>query len=63
MKTHTIEITEQTIEFLLQDIHERCQFGGELYRKGDIDKAATKVRLLSDSANTLACLLTKIAGL
>ena len=61
MKTYKLEITEHTLDFRFRDIAERCKLGGEQYRKGNIDVAATQARLLADSANELACLLTQIA--
>ena len=61
MKTHKIEVSEHTLDFRFRDIIGREESARDAYWKGDIDSAATQARLLSDSANELACLLTQIA--
>lgn len=61
MKTHKLEITEHTLDFRFRDIADREEASRDAYYKGDIDRAATQARLLADSANELATLLTHIA--
>ena len=61
MKTYDIKVTEHTIDFRFMDIAERVKLSSESYDVGNLDNAATQARLLADSANELACLLTQIA--
>ena len=61
MKTYKLEITEHTLDFRFRDIAERIKESEEYYLAGDLDRSATMARLLSDSANELACLLTQIS--
>jgi len=61
MKTYDIKVTEHTIDFRFMDIAERVKLSCESYDAGNLDGAATQARLLADSANELACLLTQIA--
>ena len=61
MKTYDIKVTEHTIDFRYRDIDERVKLSWGNFTAGDMDNAATQARLLADSANELACLLTQIA--
>ena len=63
MKTYTIDVTQHTLDFRFRDIEERVKLSVACYDAGDLDSAATQARLLADSANELACLLTQIARL
>ena len=61
MKTYAINVTHHTLDFRFRDVAERVKLSSESYDAGNLDGAATQARLLADSANELACLLTQIA--